>query len=400
MRIRRVAPHLGTILVVAVLIVTQQAWAAPLANRVATTAGTSKTTIAYQGYLTDSADNPVNAQLEIVFKLYAVESGGSALWSETQPAVSVANGLFSVLLGSVTPLPASLIANNPDLWLGVTVGSDTEMTPRDKLASAPYAMMADVPDGSITQYKLANDAVTSAKIVDGAVSMADVNFTYAASTAKGGPATDLTCTSCVSGGEISDGSVNSAKIIDGSVNAADVGFSWAGGTSAGGAATDVACTACVSGGEIADASVNSAKIADNSVGSGDVGFNFAGATGKGGAAIDLGCTGCVSDSDVAGSSISQSKLVGVRLWVGSTQIPVDGNGMGCTTINLPAGRFTNTPDIFVIRQSIGSWEDNADYAKSRFIETTRSTASATICVDDDRISNGSVGVAVLAVQTD
>lgn len=419
MSFRKVAPHIVTILIVAALILTQQVWAAPLAARMAAPSGTSKTTIAYQGYLTDSANSPVNGALEIVFKLYNVESGGTALWSETQPAVSVTDGLFSVLLGSVTPLSSSLIADNSDLWLGITIGSDTEMAPRDKLASAPYAMMADVPDGSITQYKLGNDSVTSAKIVDGAVSSSDAGFNYAASTSKGGAATDLACTNCVAGSEIADGqvatadladnAVTSAKVTDGAVGSNDVGFNYATSASKGGAATDLACTNCVSNSEIqdgqvvnadlADNAVTSAKITDGTVSSADVSFNYANSTNKGGAASDVACSGCISASDVAGSSISQDKFAGVRLYTTALQVAVDANGQGCVTFSLPSGRFTDTPEIFAIRRSLGGWEDNADYAKTKFIETTaRNTTSATICLDDDQVVSGTVGIGILAVQ--
>ena len=52
------------------------------------------------------------------------------------------------------------------LWLGVTVGSEPgEMSPRERIASVPYAMVASVPDGSITQAKLAAGAVTSTATV-------------------------------------------------------------------------------------------------------------------------------------------------------------------------------------------------------------------------------------------
>jgi len=69
----------------------------------------------------------------------------------------VEDGLFHVLLGSTNPIPVSLLANNSTLWLGIKVGSDSEMTPREQIASVPYAMIAStVPDGAITGEKLSN----------------------------------------------------------------------------------------------------------------------------------------------------------------------------------------------------------------------------------------------------
>ena len=62
-------------------------------------------TLGYTGRLADSGGNPITADLSITFRLYDVASGGSALWSEVQPAVPVDGGNLAVQLGSVTPLP-------------------------------------------------------------------------------------------------------------------------------------------------------------------------------------------------------------------------------------------------------------------------------------------------------
>ena len=165
MSIRKWLPNMVTLALAALLVITQHMWASPLVARLtATTTASSKTTINYQGYLTDSSGNPVNEPLDIVFRLYNVESGGEALWIETQNGVVVSDGLFSVLLGDVTSISTEIIANNSDLWLGIAVGGDEEMSPREKIASAPYALLANVPDGSITSAKIADDAVTSSKI--------------------------------------------------------------------------------------------------------------------------------------------------------------------------------------------------------------------------------------------
>lgn len=119
------------------------------------TTQTSTTTISYQGQLTNSSGQPLSATLPMSFALYTTPTGGTAVWTETRSganAVPVANGLFSMLLGSVTPLDPNLL--NQDLWLGISVDGDAEMTPREKLGSVPYAVRAgSVPDGSITQAK-------------------------------------------------------------------------------------------------------------------------------------------------------------------------------------------------------------------------------------------------------
>ncbi len=162
---RQFIPNAGTIVLVIVLLWAQQAGA--LGFLAPDAASTS--TISYQGRLADSSGNPVtNAGLGMKFRLYNAATGGSALWTETYSGVPVNGGLFHVLLGSVTPIPASLFSSNSTLYLGITVGADTEMTPREQLASAPYAMQASqaltVPDGSITTAKIADGAVTLSKL--------------------------------------------------------------------------------------------------------------------------------------------------------------------------------------------------------------------------------------------
>lgn len=99
--------------------------------------------INYQGYLATSGGQPVSASLQMTFGLYAASSGGAALWSETQ-TVPVANGIYNVSLGTVTPIT---LAFDAPYFLGVAVGADAEMTPRQPLASVPYAIRAGCNPG-------------------------------------------------------------------------------------------------------------------------------------------------------------------------------------------------------------------------------------------------------------
>jgi microcystin-dependent protein len=118
--------------------------------------------ITYKGELLDAGGQPVTGTNSIDFKLYSVESGGTAYWSETQ-TVSVATGSFTVQLGAN---PANLIDDSQlggDTWLGITVAGGTEMTPRQKMSSVAYSLRAKVaesvtnsdsliPAGSIMAY--------------------------------------------------------------------------------------------------------------------------------------------------------------------------------------------------------------------------------------------------------
>jgi hypothetical protein len=101
-----------------------------------------------QGRLYDQMNNPLSATVTMGFSIYSVPTGGPALWSETQP-VTAADGYFSAELGTVTPLPPAVFTGQ-SLYLGLTVGSDAEMTPRQPMTTVPYAFTADNAIADIT----------------------------------------------------------------------------------------------------------------------------------------------------------------------------------------------------------------------------------------------------------
>jgi hypothetical protein len=103
----------------------------------------------YQGYLAETADTAtVNATLEMTFRLFDSETKGAELWSETHTMVTVSQGLFQVLLGSVTSFPAGLFDGSP-LWLQTEVGTEV-LVPRKPLVSAAYAQMTETANHAAT----------------------------------------------------------------------------------------------------------------------------------------------------------------------------------------------------------------------------------------------------------
>ena len=96
--------------------------------------------ISYQGYLTDSDGNPMNGVLTMSFSIYDTETGGTPLWTEAQDVVC-SDGLFNVLLGHITPLSSAFFEDSPR-YLGVSATGE-ELTPRQQLASVPYAFQAE-----------------------------------------------------------------------------------------------------------------------------------------------------------------------------------------------------------------------------------------------------------------
>ena len=109
--------------------------------------------INYQGRFTDKDDNPLSGNYLVTFRFYDAATGSQALWEESH-ILPLTNGIFNALLGSIKSLELDF---NKDLWLGVEIASDGEMSPRIKLASAPYAMNAQTIDMLDSSQLLRND---------------------------------------------------------------------------------------------------------------------------------------------------------------------------------------------------------------------------------------------------
>ena len=117
-------------------------------------------TLNYQGRLMDQSGQPVlDGQYTVTFRLYTAASGGNMVWEEQQ-TVATQNGYFNTVLGNTTALTPSMFSQ--PLWAGMQIGSNPEMTPRQKLSTAAYAMT--VADGAITTNKILDGAVTSDKL--------------------------------------------------------------------------------------------------------------------------------------------------------------------------------------------------------------------------------------------
>jgi len=108
--------------------------------------------IAYQGILKTGGVNASDGNYDMVFKIYSVLTGGSPLWTGTHTTangnpITVTNGIFNVMLGSGSGNALTIDFTDDTLYLGVTVGTDSEMTPRKRIGAAGYAFNADTLDG-------------------------------------------------------------------------------------------------------------------------------------------------------------------------------------------------------------------------------------------------------------
>lgn len=250
----------------------------------------------YQGVLKTSAGGIVpDGNYPMTFRIYNDPTGGTALWTETQ-TVAVANGIFSVHLGSNTPIAG--VPFNRIHFLGITLGTEPELLPRTMLTPSPYSFMSmDIMDEAVTTTKINDGAVTGAKIgsnqvvkslngiKDDVTLVAGTNITLtpsgnnitinAAGGGGGGTVTQINTGAGLTGGPITttgtisipnDGitsamlqsnSVTSAKITDGTIATADL-------------ANNSVTTAKILDGtiaatDLASNSVTTIKIADNNV---------------------------------------------------------------------------------------------------------------------------------------
>jgi hypothetical protein len=138
--------------------------------------------ISFQGVLTDDQDNYLDGTYSVTFRIYNVESGGTALWFETA-SVTCVDGLFDVLLGLTNPIDVDF---GEPCWLGCTLAGDSEMTPRHRLASVPYAFWTAVAD-SATGVRWSNLSGMPAGFADGIDNTAGLSDNYSLDAADGDP---------------------------------------------------------------------------------------------------------------------------------------------------------------------------------------------------------------------
>jgi hypothetical protein len=133
----------------------------------------------YQGRLLDPTTGQAKADgsYPVAFRIYGVATGGSALWTESKSIV-VSRGLFSTLLGDTTALDLTHF-DGRELYLGVTVGSDPEAEPRQRIAYVAYALYAanaDTLDGKgATEFAAASHSHDGGAITSGTIAEARID---------------------------------------------------------------------------------------------------------------------------------------------------------------------------------------------------------------------------------
>jgi len=89
------------------------------------------------GKLTDSNGVALAGDYNFNFSIYNNATGGTYLWNSGVLSVTTdSNGIYHVILNNVN------LNFSEQYFLGIRVGTDSEMSPRLNLTSSPYAFMA------------------------------------------------------------------------------------------------------------------------------------------------------------------------------------------------------------------------------------------------------------------
>ena len=122
--------------------------------------------INYQGKLTTAGGSQVpDGSHDVEFKMYDVATGGPALWTETWNSstsqITTKGGVFNAMLGKYSTIPATFFSDHTVTYLGITVGTDSEMAPRQRITSVGYAFEAGngVPKGFIGMWSGSVDQI-------------------------------------------------------------------------------------------------------------------------------------------------------------------------------------------------------------------------------------------------
>jgi hypothetical protein len=172
----------------------------------------------YQGYVSDLDGTALDGDFDLIFRIYDVDAGADpALWTETHPAVSVSEGVFSVLLGSLVELPPAVLEES-ELWIGVTVGTDTEIAPRLQVTSTPWAYRAAIADSSAVTGAGGGDGGTVINVATGAgLTGGPITTSGTISIANGGITNSMLGDAVVTGAKIANGSITGADIATNSI---------------------------------------------------------------------------------------------------------------------------------------------------------------------------------------
>jgi len=184
----------------------------------------------YQGKVTTaSGAAPADGSYIMTFRICNTPAVGGVQWSETQPAVLVFKGLLDVRLGNVTPINLPF---DEQYYLEIEFAGET-MSPRIPLSSVGYAYRSAIADsavnagsGGVTEINegigvlLIPDPITTTGLISFDQTWGDARYSLTSHTHNLTLNGDVTGTGVVGGTittDIAADAVGTAEIIDGAV---------------------------------------------------------------------------------------------------------------------------------------------------------------------------------------
>ena len=335
------------------------------------------TLISYQGHVSNgtgteigASPTPVNRTVTFRFWNHATAAANANRLYAESAVVTINNGDFSVLIGQGTPTAESTVHanlanagelfNGSDVYLGITVDdgnagtTDVEISPRQRIVSSAFAFRAKVAEsvdsGAISNAMLANNAVNSVQVVNGAIGTSKIaaQAVTGALIANGTIISGNLQDNAVTTDKITADAVTGAKILDGTIGSADLAANSVGSLQlqtasvysddiadsnvatvdlADNAVTSIKiATGAVANSDLADGAVNSAKISDGAVNSAKI------------------SDGSIATADIANSAVTAAKLGSdVGNW------PVSGSNVYRSSGNVGIGTATPTEAKLVVR---------------------------------------------------
>jgi hypothetical protein len=163
-------------------------------------------TLSYQGILlqADGITPLTDGNHTVLFRFYTVPTGGTAIAALSRTVtVTTSKGLFTCIIGGGVAPNAPFSAadmttlSSQQIYMGIGINGGAELAPRAQLSPATYALQAQ------SAYTVADNSITSAKIVDGTIVNDDISNTAAIAGSKITPvfgAQNISTTGTISGG--------------------------------------------------------------------------------------------------------------------------------------------------------------------------------------------------------